>query len=141
MIKKLGIADYPIAETHPEKVIGARGIALPDVTLDALIKGDVTIEDLRITPQALRAQADIARAANRDTLAQNFERAGELVNVPQDFIMATYELLRPGRAKSKDALLNAAQIFRSTYNAPAMAIYIEEAAEVYERRGLFTIRF
>lgn len=141
MTKKLGITDYPIAETQPEKVIGARGIALPDVTLAALIKGDVTMEDLRITPQALRAQADIARAAKRDTLAQNFERAAELVNVPQDFIMATYELLRPGRAKSKDALLEAAQVLRNTYNATAMATYLEEAAEVYERRGLFTLRF
>ena len=141
MTKKLGIADYPLAETQPEKVIGARGLALPDVTLAAVIKGNVTMEDLRITPQALRAQADIARAANRGTLAQNFERAAELVNVPQDFIMATYELLRPGRAKSKDALLEAARILRETYHAAAMATYVEEAADVYERRGLFTFRF
>ncbi len=141
MTKKLGIADYPLAETQPEKVIGARGLALPDVTLAAVITGDVTMEDLRITPQALRAQADIAQAANRGTLAQNFERAAELVNVPQDFIMATYELLRPGRAKSKDALLEAARILRETYHATDMATYVEEAAEVYERRGLFTFRF
>ena len=141
MTKKLGIDDYPIAETQPENVIGARGLALPDVTLDALIQGKVTMEDLRITPQALRAQADIARAAKRDTLAQNFERAAELVNVPQELIMATYELLRPGRAKSKHVLLEAARSLRETYKAEAMAVYVEEAAEVYERRGLFKFRY
>lgn len=141
MTRKLGIADYPLAETQPENVIGARGKALPDVTLEKVIAGEVTMEDLRITPQALRDQAEIARAANRATLAQNFERAAELVNVPQDFIMATYELLRPGRAKSKDALLDTARVLRETYHAPLMAAYVAEAAETYERRGLFTYRF
>ena len=38
-------------------------------------------------------------------LAGNFERAAELVDVPQDFIMQVYELLRPGRAKDKAPLL------------------------------------
>jgi propanediol dehydratase small subunit len=141
MKRKFSIADYPLAETQPENVIGPRGKALSQVTLEAVIKGDVTMEDLRITPQALRAQAEISQAANRPTLAENFNRAAELVNVPQDFIMATYELLRPGRAKSKDELLAAVQTLRETYNAPAMAAFVEEAAEVYQQRGLFTFRF
>jgi propanediol dehydratase small subunit len=135
------IADYPLAETQPENVKGPRGKSLPELTLDAVIAGDVTMQDLRITPEALRAQAEIAEAANRKTLADNFNRAAELVNVPQDVIMATYELLRPGRAKSKDVLLATAQRFRSEYNAPLMAKFIEEAASVYEQRGLFTHRF
>jgi len=135
------IADYPLAETQPETVLGPRGKALSEVTLAAVITGDVTMEDLRITPHALRAQAEISRAANRPTLAENFNRAGELVNVPQDFIMATYELLRPGRAKSQDVLLAAARTLRDTYHAHAMADFVEEASEVYERRGLFTHRF
>jgi propanediol dehydratase small subunit len=135
------IADYPLAETQPEKIKGPRGKTLPELTLDAVIAGDVTMQDLRITPEALRAQAEIAEAANRKTLADNFNRAAELVNVPQVVIMATYELLRPGRAKSKDVLLATAQRFRSKYNAPLMAHFIEEAASVYEQRGLFTHRF
>jgi propanediol dehydratase small subunit len=135
------ISDYPLAETQPESVKGPRGKALPDMTLDAVIKGDVTMEDLRITPQALRDQAEIAAAANRKTLAQNFNRAAELVNVPQEFIMASYELLRPGRAKSKDVLLATAQRLRSEYQAPLLANFFEEAAVVYEQRGLFTHRF
>jgi propanediol dehydratase small subunit len=101
----------------------------------------VELEDLRITPAALRMQAEIARAAGRPMLAGNFERAAELVGVPQDFLMQVYELLRPGRAKDKAPLLAAACTLRETYRAEEMARFVEEAAAVYERRGLFTYRF
>jgi propanediol dehydratase small subunit len=134
-------ADYPLAETQPDAVTGKRGKALPVITLDAVIAGDVTMEDLRITPQALRDQADVARDAGRPTLALNFERGAELVDVPQDFIMQVYELLRPGRARSKEQLLEAAATMRDTYKAERIARFIEEAAETYEARGLFTFRF
>ena len=134
-------ADYPLAETQPDAVTGKRGKALPEITLDAVIAGDVTMEDLRITPQALQAQADVARDAGRPTLALNFERGAELVEVPQEFIMQVYELLRPGRAKSKQELLDAAATMRDTYRAERIALFIEEAAETYEARGLFSFRF
>ena len=134
-------ADYPLAETQPGAVTGKRGKALPEITLDAVLAGEVTMEDLRITPQALQDQADVARDAGRPTLALNFERGAELVDVPQDFIMQVYELLRPGRARSKEQLLEAAATMRTTYKAERIARFIEEAAETYEARGLFTFRF
>ena len=81
------------------------------------------------------------RAAGRPTLALNFERAAELVEVPQEFIMDVYELLRPGRAKDKQQLVDAARALRDSHNAPRTAAFIEEAADVYERRGLFTYRY
>jgi propanediol dehydratase small subunit len=139
--RKLGVSDYPLAEKRPELIEGKRGKRLDEITLDALVAGDVAMEDLRITPAALRQQAEVARAAGRPMLAENFERAAELVDVPQDFIMRTYELLRPGRAKDKAPLLEAAKTLRETYGANRMADFVEEAAEVYERRGLFTYRF
>lgn len=139
--EKLTTADYPLAEKRPELVKGRRGTGLDDVSLDALLADDVTLEDLRITPDALRMQADVSRDADRGTLGANFDRAAELVNVPQDFIMEVYELLRPGRAKSKQPLLDAAKTLRETYGAAQMAGFVEEAAAVYERRGLFTYRF
>jgi propanediol dehydratase small subunit len=134
-------ADYPLAETQPGEVKGKRGKRLSDITLDAVLSGAVGMEDLRITPEALAAQGEIARDAGRPTLAQNFERGAELVDVPQDFIMEVYELLRPGRAKSKQQLLDAAATMRGTYKAERVARFIEEAAETYEERGLFTFRF
>ena len=141
MIAKLTIADYPLAETRSDKIRGQRGKSLDEITLDAVMADKVTMEDLRITPQALADQAEISLAAKRPTLALNFERAAELVGVPQDFIMSSYEMLRPGRAKSKDQLLEVAETFRQTYKAERMAKFIEEAADIYERRGLFTYRF
>lgn len=134
-------SDYPLAETQPDAVSGPRGKRLSEVTLDAVLDGTITMEDLRITPEALRAQAEIARDAGRPTLAQNFERAAELVNVPQDVIMQVYELLRPGRAGTKQQLLEAARMLREDYRASRMAAFVEEAAATYEERGLFTFRF
>ena len=139
--RTLGIADYPLAEKRPELIEGRRGKRLADITLEKLVAGEVGLEDLRITPAALRMQAELSRAAGRPMLAENFERAAELVDVPQDLLMQVYELLRPGRAQEKAPLLAAARTLRETYGAEQMARFVEEAAEVYERRGLFTYRF
>lgn len=138
---RLGTGDYPLAETRPAEVRGRRGLSFDEITLEAVLSGKVTMEDLRITSQALRDQAEIARAARRPTLALNFERAAELVEVPQDVMMETYELLRPGRAGSKQQILDRAALFRDLHGAPGIAAFLEEAAEIYERRGLFTYRF
>jgi propanediol dehydratase small subunit len=137
----LKLADYPLAETRPDLVRGSRGKSIDEIGLEALLQGVVTLEDLRITGDALRQQGEIAIAAGRPTLAQNFGRAAELVGVPQETIMRVYELLRPGRAKSRDELIAAASELKNTYGATAMAAFVEEAADVYERRGLFKRRF
>lgn len=138
---KLTVADYPLAETQADRVSGKRGVALGDITLQSVLAGKVTMADLQITTASLQKQAEISADAGRPTLALNFQRAAELVDVPQDVIMAAYELLRPGRAKSKQELIDRAALFRTTYNAPAIADYFEEAAEIYEKRGIFTRRF
>lgn len=137
----LAVADYPLAERRPDLVRGKRGKALDEITLEAVLKGEVGLEDLVITGTALRQQAEIARSSGRATLAQNFERAAELVDVPQDVIMRVYELLRPGRADSKKQLLEAAAELRSVHGAPTMAAFVEEAASVYEQRSLFRKRY
>ncbi len=139
--EKLTIADYPLAENRPDIVRGKRGKTLDEITLEGVIDGRVTMDDLRITGEALRQQAEIARAAGRPTLAANFERAAEMVDVPQDAIMRIYELLRPGRAKSKDELIAAAKELRDVHGALVLSDFVEEAAEVYEKRGLFNRRF
>jgi propanediol dehydratase small subunit len=139
--RKLGIQDYPLAEKRPELIEGRRGKRLDEISLDRVVACEVGLEDLRITPDALRMQAEISRAAGRPMLAENFLRAAELVDVPQDVVMAVYELLRPGRAKDKAPLLEAARKLREEHKAKRMASFLEEAAEIYERRGLFTYRF
>ena len=137
----LSIADYPLAEKRRDIVRGKRGRGLDEITLEALLEERITLEDLRITEAALRQQAEIARAAGRGTLAANFERGAELVDVPQDTIMRIYELLRPGRAQSQEELVAAARELRERHRADGLAAFVEEAAAVYERRGLFKKRF
>jgi propanediol dehydratase small subunit len=134
-------AAYPLAEKRPDLVQTAGGAALGDVNVENLVCGRLDQADIRITAGALRLQAGIARAAGRACLAQNFERGAELVAVPDDVMIATYELLRPGRAKSAQDLRDAAQTLRTHYNAEQIASLLEEAAEVYDKRGLFRRRF
>lgn len=138
---KLTTADYPLAETQGDKISGKRGKALDDITLASLLAGEVTMADLQITPTSLQKQAEISADAGRPTLALNFQRAAELVEVPQDLIMSTYELLRPGRARSKAELYDRASVLRHIHKANSIADYIVEAADIYEKRGLFTRRY
>jgi propanediol dehydratase small subunit len=134
-------AAYPLAEKRPDLVTTAGGAALGDVNVENLVCGRLDQADMTITAQSLLLQGDVARAASRACLAQNFERGAELVAVPDDVMLATYELLRPGRAKSAKELRDAAQALRIDYDAQRIAALLEEAAEVYEKRGLFRRRF
>lgn len=140
-MSKLTTADYPLAETQASKISGKRGMVLDDVTLAAVLAGDVTMADLQITPASLQKQAEISADAGRGALALNFARAAELVDVPQEVIMSTYELLRPGRAKSRQELEDRATLLRETYGADAIADFIREAAAIYAARGMFTRRY
>lgn len=139
--KPLTVADYPLAENRPDVVETKAGKKLDDITLEGVLTDRVSLEDLRITDRALRQQAEIATAAGRPTLAANFGRGAELVDVPQDVIMRVYELLRPGRAGSRQELIAVATDLRETYGAEGVAAFIEEAADVYERRNLYKKRF
>ena len=139
--KRLTAKDYPIAENRPEEVTGSRGKPLASLTMEAVLSGEVSMEDLRITPRALEQQAQISKSVGRSTLAGNFERAAEMTRLSQEEVMAIYELLRPGRAASKDSLLDVAQRLRDEQDAPLLADFIEEAARFYEKRGLFRKRY
>lgn len=136
-----GDLPYPIADKRPDLVRTANGLGLDALTVEAVVAGKIAREDIAITPEALRLQADIARRVGRDRLAENFERAAELARVPEDELMAVYELLRPGRATGPEPLREAAARLRRDYGADRVAALVEEAADVYVRRGLFTRRF
>lgn len=139
--KQPSAADYPIAETRPESVRGKRGRSLDDLTLEAVVAGDVTMDDMRITPDALLAQAQIARSVGRESLAANFERAAEMTGLPQEEVVRVYELLRPGRAASRAELNAVADQIERDYGARFLAAFVREAGDVYEKRGLFNVRF
>ena len=127
--------DYPLMEHAADRLAAASGKPLREVTLDAAAARTLQIEDLRVGPDTLRAQAAIARRAGYAQLAENLERAAELTGVPNDDILRMYELLRPGRASYDELVALAAQL-EEAYRAPAGAAMVREAAEVYRLRGL-----
>ena len=132
---------YPVGEKQPDRVQTRNGQPLRDLTLDNLLGGLVDASDFGITAEGLRLQATIAQMAGRPNLAQNLRRGAELVEIPDAMLLNIYELLRPGRAQSADELQAAANQLREMYGAKEAASFIEEAALVYERRGIFQRRF
>ena len=132
---------YPAGEKQADRIATPGGHALDDLTLENVLSGKLTVEDVGIEPGSLRLQGTIARVAGRDRLADNFDRGAELVGVPQDEIFDTYEMLRPGRARGKEELLALADRYRKTYGANRIAELIEDAADAYERRNLFRKRY
>lgn len=135
------VTAYPVGEKNPERVRTRQGHSLGDLTLDNLLAGEVDFTDFGITADGLRLQAVIAEQAGRPNLAQNLRRGAELVEIPEDVLMGIYELLRPGRVQRMDELLVAAQELRNRYQAQETAALLEEAAMVYERRGIFSRRY
>ena len=55
--------DYPISEKRPDLVRALSGKSLGDITLDAVVAGNITMADLAIHGDALRQQAEIARGS------------------------------------------------------------------------------
>lgn len=127
--------DYPVAERRPDLVRAQSGRPLAEITLDAVLAGDVKMDDLRITPEALERQAAVAVASGRPALSSNFERASELIAVPDARILEIYEALRPRR--STLAQLEAIAIeLEQIFNAHRTAALVREAADAYVARGL-----
>ncbi len=132
---------YPLSQKSPERAVSASGMPLEQLTLEAVMSGEVGAGDIRISADVLRLQAGIAREAGRDRLALNLERAAELVSVPQDIILETYEMMRPGRISDPKVLSGRAEMLRRDYGAHGIAALIDEAVAVYVRRNLFRRRY
>ncbi|MEW5961713.1 MAG: diol dehydratase small subunit [Chloroflexota bacterium] len=127
--------DFPLAQKRPELVKTATGKSLADITLEAVVKGEIKPEEIRITPQTLEYQAQIAESINRPQLAGNMRRAAELTKVPDERILEMYNALRPNRS-SKAELLAIADELENKFGAKVCANFVREAAQVYERRGV-----
>jgi propanediol dehydratase small subunit len=129
------LSDYPIGARRPDLVQTPGGLGIDDLTLERVRTGGVPDEEFRATPETLRLQARVARAAGRDQLADNLERAGELAYVPDHVILDLYTALRPRRSSAED-LAGWADRLERDYEAPAVAALVREAAAAYVTRGL-----
>jgi propanediol dehydratase small subunit len=124
-------ADYPLGAKRPDLVRTPGGLQLADLALGG---ARIDAAELRATPETLRLQADVARAAGRARLADNLLRAAELAPLPDETILEIYTALRPRRSTAAELEAWAEQLER--WNAPATAAFVREAGEVYAQRGL-----
>lgn len=126
--------DYPLASKRPELLKTPTGKKLEDITLEKVLSGEVKSDDVRITPETLRLQAEIADGVGRYQFANNLRRAAELVAIPDARVLEIYNAMRPYRS-TKQELYAIADELEVKYNAKINAAFVREAAEVYERRN------
>lgn len=127
--------DYPLAVSMADRLRTPTGKVVADLTVDSAMSGELDAADLRIAPETLRLQAQIADGAGRPQLASNFRRAAEMTAIPDERVLAMYNALRP-RASTKDELFSMAGELDAQWSAPLTAEFVREAAEVYQRRDL-----
>jgi propanediol dehydratase small subunit len=129
-----GKRDYPLADKRPELVKSASGLLLEDITLEKAASGKITFDDIKIRPETLEYQAQIAESMGRTHLAGNLRRAAEMTRIPDQRVLEMYNSLRPYRCTKQDLLDIAAEL-ESQYDAKICAALMREAAEVYEKRN------
>lgn len=126
---------YPLGVHHKDSITSKTGKKLGDITLDEVMKGHISSEDIKISKETLKAQGQVAKENGNAPMEKNFERAAELIDVPDDVILKMYDKLRPNRS-TKLELVQMAQELLEKYNAKNCAKLVLEAAEVYEKRGI-----
>ncbi|MBA1392375.1 diol dehydratase small subunit [Lactobacillus sp. XV13L] len=131
--KELNANDYPLYSKHPELVHSPSGKNLDEISVDNVLSGKIGSHDLRITPETLKLQGEIAANAGRPAIQRNFQRASELTAIPDERVLQMYNALRPYRSTKQD-LLDIAEELRTKYHANVCADWFKEAAEYYESR-------
>ena len=126
--------DYPLGLRRPDLVSTPGGLALDDVTLARARAGGLRASEIRATPETLRLQAEVARAAGREQLARNLLRASELAAVPDELLLEVYTALRPRRSTAAE--LEAWGVRLEEHDAHDTAAFVREAAIAYAERGL-----
>ena len=91
------IEDYPIAKKHPEWIDLGQGRDLSHITMDNVMAGHITMDDLKISPSILKAQGQIAKAGGRDQIELNFSRAAEMTKVSDKCTMHFVHIVLPNK--------------------------------------------
>ena len=128
------LLDYPLGERRPSSSPPPRVRRSRRSRWRACARARIAPAELRATPETLRRQAAVARAAGREQLAENLERAAELAALPDDEVLAVYTALRPRRATAAELEAMAQQL--AAVAAPRCAAFVREAADVMAERGL-----
>jgi propanediol dehydratase small subunit len=118
-----------------EPVRTTSGRTLDELTIEAVLAGELTAGDFSISPDTLRRQADVAEAAGYRQLAENLRRAAELTRISNQEVLDIYNALRPGRT-TYGQLIELADRLENDLDAPLNAAFVREAAEVYLERTI-----
>jgi propanediol dehydratase small subunit len=110
------------------------GTNADEISLDAIRRGEITLDDVRIHPDTLEHQAVVAERNGNPQLAANFRRAAELTSLSDDEIMSLYEALRPQRSTVEELREIADKL--TARGACRNAELFIQAADVYARRNL-----
>ncbi|MGE2735366.1 diol dehydratase small subunit [Mycolicibacterium vaccae] len=127
--------DYPLSVHRRDLLFTPTGKSIDDLTMEAVVSGDVEAADLRISPDTLRLQAEVSEKVGRKQLGANLRRAAEMTALSDERVLAIYNALRPN-ASSKAELEFIADELESQYNATLLAELVREAADVYQRRDI-----
>lgn len=130
---RIDASSYPLGEKIPDQLKSPTGKVLSTMTMSQLINGELTAADMRVSPETLEMQAQVAESVGREAFARNLRRASELISVPDDRVLEVYNALRPYRS-SKQELYDIADELESKYGCVVNAEFIREAADVYEVR-------
>jgi propanediol dehydratase small subunit len=120
-----------------EPTLTVTGRTVDELTIEAVLAGDLTTQDFRISAGTLCRQAAAAEGAGYRQLAANLRRAAELTHLSNQEVLEIYDALRPGRA-SYDQLIGLAQRLEAECHAPLTAALVREAAEIYRERSIIT---
>ncbi|MBV7274791.1 diol dehydratase small subunit [Clostridium thailandense] len=126
--------DYPLGQKRSDLIKTKNGKGLKDINIDNVLNGSITPDDIKITPEVLLYQAQIAESVGRVQFARNLRRAAELTAVPDARVLEIYNALRPYRS-TKQELLDIANELENKYNAKTSAALVREACEIYEKRN------
>ena len=118
-----------------DPIYSKTGKSLSELTVESVLAGDLTAEDLSISANTLRRQASAVETAGYGQFAENLRRAAELTLLSNQEVLEIYRALRPGRATHAQ-LLEIAVHLESNLEAPITAGLIREAAVVYLQRGI-----
>jgi propanediol dehydratase small subunit len=117
-----------------QPLLALSGRDVDQLTVDGVTSGEVTLDDVRIHPDVLRRQAQVADAHGNPQLAENLRRAAEMTALDDDEVLSLYEALRPHRSTPIELEAVAASL--AERGLARCAALVREAAAVYARRGL-----
>lgn len=137
MMRKYNVKDdYPFYEKHRSDIKTSTGKSIEVFTIEAVMAGELTAEDCRISAEMLEIHAQIEDSAGNYQIAETLRKSAEMTRIPDDRIMEIYNTLRP-RSSTKESLLKIVEELENEYDAPRNAAFIRDAIKIYEKQDMF----